>query len=107
MAKVLSERTDINKHAIKLEDGKQAPFEPIYSLGRVEFKMLKTYIKTKLPNGFIRLSKSLARSPILFAWKTNSSLRLCVDYQGLDNLTIKNRYLLLLIGESPRPARAD
>ena len=52
-ATVLPERTGINEHAIKLEDGKQPPDRPIYSLGPVELETLKTYIKTNLANGFI------------------------------------------------------
>ena len=61
---------------------------------------LKTYIETNLANGFIRLSKSPAGAPILFDRKPDGSLRLCVDYRGLNNITIKNRYPLPLIGES-------
>ena len=61
---------------------------------------LKTYIKTNLANGFIRPSKSPAGAPILFDRKPDGSLRLCVDYRGLNNITIKNRYPLPLIGES-------
>ena len=99
-ANVLPERTGANEHAIKLEEGKQPPYRPIYSLGPVELKTLKTYIETNLANGFIRISKSPAGAPILFIRKPNNSLRLYVDYQGLNNLTIKNWYPLLLIGES-------
>ncbi len=44
--------------------------------------------------------KSPTRAPIIFDKKPNGSLRLCVNYQGLNNLTIKNRYPLLLIGEA-------
>ena len=65
----------------------------------MELETLKTYIKTNLANGFIKLSKSPIDAPILFDWKSDSSLRLCVDYQGLNNLMIKNQYLLPLIGE--------
>ena len=97
---VLPERTGINEHAIELQDGKQPPYGPIYSLGPVELKTLKTYIKTNLANGFIQPLKFLDGTPILFVYKPNGSLRLCVNYRGLNNLTIKNRYLLLLIGES-------
>ena len=96
----LPENTGINEHAIKLEEGKQPPFGPIYSLGPVELEMLKTYIKTNLANGFIRPSKSPVGAPILFDRKPDRSLRLCVDYWGLNNITIKNRYPLPLIGES-------
>ena len=60
---------------------------------------LKTYIETILANGFIRLSKSPTGAPILFDRKPDRNLRLCVDYWGLKNLTIKNQYPLPLIGE--------
>ena len=50
---VLPERIGINKHTIKLEDSKQPPYRLIYSIGLVELKILKTYIKTNLANSFI------------------------------------------------------
>ena len=99
-ALVLPERTEFNEHAIDLEDGKQPPYGPIYSLGPVELETLKTYIETHLKTGFIQPSKSPAGASILFDKKPDGSFRLCVDYQGLNNFTIKNRYHLPLIGES-------
>ena len=80
LAEVLPKCIGINKHPIKLEDGKQPLFGPIYSLGPVELKTLKTYIETNLGNGFIQALKSLASSLILFVCKPNNSLRLCVNY---------------------------
>ena len=62
----LSENIGINEHIIKLEKNKQPFFGLIYSLGPVKLETLKTYIKTNLVNGFIRLSKSPAGAPILF-----------------------------------------
>ena len=96
----LPENIGINEHAIELEKGKQPPFGLIYSLEPVELETLKTYIETNLANGFIRPSKSLAGAPILFDKKPDGSLRLYVDYRDLNNLIIKNRYPLSLIGES-------
>ena len=96
----LLENTGINEHAIELEEGKQPPFGPIYSLGPVELETLKTYIETNLANGFIRPSKSPAGALILFDRKSDKSLRLCMDYRGLNNITIKNQYPLPLIGKS-------
>ena len=90
----------MNKHAIELEEGKQLPFGPIYSLRPVELETLKTYIETNLANGFIRLFKSPARAPILFDKKPDGSFCFCVDYWSLNNIMIKNRYPLPLIGES-------
>ena len=96
----LSEYTGINDHAIELVDGCQQPtYGPIYSLGPVELKTLKAYIETNLANSFIKLSKSPAGTLILFDRKPDGFLWLCVDYRGLNNLTIKNQYLLPLIGE--------
>ena len=98
-ANVLLEQTRVNEHAIELKEGKQPPYGPIYSLGPVEFEILKSYFETNLANGFIRALKSPVGAPILFVYKPNDSFRLCVNYQGLNNLMIKNRYLLLLIGK--------
>ena len=100
LALKLSAHTRINDHAIKLVDDWQPPYGPIYSLRPVELETLKTYIEINLANGFIRPFKSPARAPILFDKKPNESLRLCLNYRGLNNLTIKNQYLLLLVRES-------
>ena len=98
-ASILPEVTELNQHVIELQEGQQPPYGPIYSLGPVELETLKTYIETNLANGFIWPSKSSAGAPILFVGKSNGSLHLCVGYWGLNNLTIKNQYPLLLIDE--------
>ena len=79
-ANVLSKQSGVNKLDIKLEKSKQPPYEPIYSLGPVEFKIFKTYIKTNLGNSFIQASKSIAGAWILFVYKPNGSFRLCINY---------------------------
>ena len=96
----LPKHTRINNHAIKLVDDLQLPCSSIYTLTLVELKMLKTYIKNNLINDFIRPSKSLIRAPIFFDKKLDRSLRLYIDYRDFNNLIIKNRYPLPLIGES-------
>lgn len=75
----LLERSDIKKYAIYLKPGKISLYRLIYNLGPVELKTLKTYIEINLANGFISLSNSPARALILFIWKLDSSLWLCVD----------------------------
>ena len=87
---VLSEHTELNKYTINLENDKQPPYRPIYSLGPVELETLKTYIKTHLKTRFIWPSKSPANTPILFDKKPDGNLCLCVDYWDLNNFTIKN-----------------
>ena len=100
LAAELSEHTGINDHAIELVDDWQLLYGPIYSLRPVELETWKAYIKNNLASNFIRPSKSPAGAPILFDKKPNSSLRLCIDYWGLNNLIIKNLYPLLLVRES-------
>ena len=53
LAAVLPENTEINTHTIELEESKQLPYGLIYSLGLVELKTLKTYMKTHLKTGFV------------------------------------------------------
>ena len=79
-ALILPERTQHNKHAINLENNKQPPYRPIYSLSSVEPEILKTYIKTHLKTGFIQPFKSPASAPLLFDKKLDNSFYLCVDY---------------------------
>ena len=70
----LPENTGINEHAIELEESKQPPFGPIYSLGPIELETLKTYIKTNLAIDFICLSKFPSETHILFDRKPDGSL---------------------------------
>ncbi len=96
----LLEHTEINDHAIKFVDDWQRPYGLIYSLRPVKLEILKAYIKNNLANDFIRPSKSSSGASILFNKKSDKSLRLCIDYQGFNNLTIKNWYPLPLVGKS-------
>ena len=87
-------------HMIPLQEGATPPFaRTSYSLSPKELEVLDKYIKDNLRKGFIRHSQSPAAAPILFVKKPDGSLRLCVDYRGLNKVTIKNRYPLPLIGE--------
>ncbi|SOV04549.1 uncharacterized protein UDID_17124 [Ustilago sp. UG-2017a] len=86
-------------HQIPLEEGKSPPFGPIYSLSEHELKTLREYLEENLAKGFISPSDSPAASPILFVKKKDGSLHLCVDYRGLNRITIRNRYPLPLIDE--------
>ncbi len=93
----LSKYIVINNYAIELIDNEQPLYSSIYCLGLMELKILKAYIKNNLANNFIRPSKSLAGTFIFFDQKPDGNLRLYIDYQGFNNLTIKNKYPLLLI----------
>ena len=94
---VLSHRP--SDHPIETEPGKEPPFGPIYPLSARELQILKEYLDENEKAGRIRPSRSSAGAPILFVPKPDGTLRLCVDYRGLNRITIKNRYPLPLISE--------
>jgi hypothetical protein len=87
-------------HEIRLKEGETAPWGPIYPLSEVELETLREWLKEMLRTGKIRRSTSSASSPILFVPKPHGrGLRLCVDYRGLNRITIANRYPLPLMSE--------
>ena len=65
----------------------------------MELTVLQDYIMNNLGNDFIQLFTSPASAPILFVKKKDGMLHLCIDYQGLNAVTIKNYYPLPLINE--------
>jgi hypothetical protein len=85
--------------AIDLQPDAKAPWGPIYALSTAELRTVREYLDENLAKGAIRPSKSPAGAPILFVKKKDGSLRPCVDYRGLNEVTIKNRCPLPLIGE--------
>ncbi len=86
-------------HEIKLVDGKKLMKQFIYSLLTEKLDALWQYLKENMQKKFIRELQSSAEYSILFVLKSNESLRLCVDYRALNNITIKNSYSLSLITE--------
>jgi len=71
----------------------------MYALLEKELEVLREYIIEKLKKRFIRESKLLIEYSILFVVKKDESLRLYVDYRKLNDIIIKNRYLLSNISE--------
>ena len=85
---------------IELKEGATAPWGPIYPLSEQELQTLREWLKEMEKTGKIKRSTSPAGSPILFVPKPNNrGLRLCVDYRGLNAVTIPNRYPLPLMQE--------
>lgn len=86
-------------HSIELKEDASPPYGPIYPLSQAELAELRKYLDENLANGRIKPSKSPAGAPILFVPKKDGGLRLCVDYRGLNKVSVKNRYPLPLISE--------
>ena len=64
-----------------------------------KFRKFRKYINKSLKKGFIRKFKSFTGYPVIFIHKKNKSLRLYIDYRKLNNIIVKNRYLLSKISE--------
>ncbi|XP_017614033.1 uncharacterized protein LOC108459190 [Gossypium arboreum] len=65
-----------------------------YSMAPMELKDLKVQLQELTEKGFARPSYSLWGAPMLFVKKKDNSMRLCIDYRKLSNVTIKNKYPL-------------
>ena len=86
-------------HRILLEKRRLPPYGPIYELTPTKVEALRKEVDKNLKQQFIQPLTLPARAPILFVKKKNGELRLCIDYQGLNQITVKNWYALPLIGE--------
>ena len=92
---------------INLEEGAQPPVGPIYSLSASKQEALKEFIEENLNTGFIRPISSPHSALVLFVKKKDGSLRLCIDFCGLNRISKKDYYPLPLISDlldSPRKA---
>ncbi|GJX89345.1 putative reverse transcriptase domain-containing protein [Tanacetum coccineum] len=65
-----------------------------YRLAPSEMKELFEQLKELSDKGFIRPSSSPWGAPVLLVKKKDGSFRMCIDYQELNKLTVKNRYPL-------------
>jgi hypothetical protein len=78
---------------------KNSLFDIIYNLFAEKLRIFRVYIEKNLEKEFITSFSSLVAIFILFTKKKDDELRLYVDYRDLNEITIKNRYSLLLIEE--------
>ena len=84
---------------INLEDGAIPPIVLIYSLSQSEMGALREFIDEHVHIGFIQPSKSPHSASILFICKKDGSLRLCIDFRGLNQVTKKDCYPLPIIND--------
>ena len=84
---------------IELHPGTSPIYMTPHRMARVELHELKVQLHELMDKGFNRPSTSPWEAPILFAKKKDKTLRLCIDYQQLNKVTIKNRYPLPRIDE--------
>lgn len=86
-------------HQIHLDKPNTLSFSPLYKMTTEELEEVKRYLLDNLNKGFIEPSQSPFAAPVLFVKKANGSLRFCIDFRKLNELTRKDRYPLPLIDE--------
>ncbi|KAL2077728.1 hypothetical protein ACEWY4_027232 [Coilia grayii] len=86
--------------AIDLLPGTSPPRGRLYSLSQPETKAMEKYISESLAAGIIRPSTSPAGAGFFFVGKKDGSLRPCIDYRGLNEITVRNRYPLPLMSSA-------
>lgn len=83
--------------SIDLLPGTSPPRGGLYSLSPPERLAMERYIEDSLAAGIIRPSSSPAGAGFFFVSKKDGSPRPCIDYRGLNDITVKNKYPLPLM----------
>uniref|UniRef100_A0A3Q3AU88 ribonuclease H n=1 Tax=Kryptolebias marmoratus TaxID=37003 RepID=A0A3Q3AU88_KRYMA len=86
--------------AIDLLPGTCPPKGRLYPLSGPEERAMREYISEALQAGIIRPSSSPAGAGFFFVGKKDGSLRPCIDFRGLNDITVKNRYPLPLMNSA-------
>ena len=81
-------------HTIDTFPDSDVPTGKVYRMSPLETNELKRQLTEYIEKGWIRISTSEYAAPILFAKKADGSLRLCVDYRGLNKITKKVQFPL-------------
>ncbi|KAL5733419.1 hypothetical protein ACOSQ2_033111 [Xanthoceras sorbifolium] len=98
LPKKLPPRREVD-HQIELEPGIKPPAKALYRMAPPELEELRKQLKDLLDAGCIQPSKVPYGAPVLFQRKKDGSMRLCIDYRALNEVTIKNKYPIPLIAD--------
>jgi hypothetical protein len=85
---------------IVLEKNAISKYTSLYKMFEEKLKIVKKYLENNLKKKFIAANRSSFVSFVMFMKKTNESLKFCVDYKKLNQLTKKNKYSLFFIDET-------
>ncbi|GBG74390.1 hypothetical protein CBR_g18801 [Chara braunii] len=100
IAKLLEEFKDLTEsqtgvvsrpiqHRIEIEPSR-TPKGAVYRMSPRELEELRKQLDELLEKGWIRPSSSPFGAPVLFVPKKEGELRMCIDYRGLNAITVKN-----------------
>ena len=70
-----------------------------YHMAPKETRDLQVQLDELTAQGFIHQRHSPWGAPVLFVKKKDDTLRMCIDYRGLNKVTIRNRYLFPRIND--------
>ncbi|GBG82119.1 hypothetical protein CBR_g34400 [Chara braunii] len=101
IAKLLEEFKDLTEppsgvvqrpiqHGIEIEPGSRTPKGAVYKMSPRELEELRKQLDELLEKGWIRPSSSPLRAPVPFVPKKEGELIMCIDYRGLNAITVKN-----------------
>ena len=65
-----------------------------YYMAPTKLKLLKTQLQELLDKGFVIPSVSPWGALVMFVKKKDDTLRMCIDYQQINKVTMKNKYPL-------------
>ncbi|XP_075521380.1 uncharacterized protein LOC142554602 [Primulina tabacum] len=85
--------------SIELSPGAMPKSKTPYRMAPAKLKELKIQLQELVDRNYIQPSSSPWGAPMLFVKKKDGTLRLCIDYRDLNNVTIKNKYPLPRIDE--------
>jgi hypothetical protein len=81
-------------HKIEVISRLEPPSKVPYWLNQVELMELKKKLNDLLARVYVRPSKSPYGASVLFVYKKDGKLQMCIDYKALNKVTIKNNYPL-------------
>lgn len=98
----LSQETSLPPHRkhdveIKLKEGCNPPNSRAYNLSAGDEAELKVWVDDQLTKGFIRPSSSPASAPAFLAKSPGRKNRPCIDYRGLNKMTVRDSYPIPLV----------
>ena len=81
-------------HAIDIIPGSSPSNRAPYRVSLAQQEEIMSQVKELLEKGLIRPSSSPYCSPVLLVHKKDGSWRMCIDYKGLNKITIKNQFFI-------------
>ena len=97
---ILSEHSKYDYKIRFLEGYKDHGNSLLRAMSEPKLQFVKKFVREHLKKGFIKANSAFYLSPIMLAVKPGGGVRFSVDYRRLNELTVKDAYLIPLIEET-------